>query len=108
MSVSSSIVEEKHGKGHTDHGNGKGKGHLKHQDDAMADGNYIINIDNVYSDDTSGITQTSAATNLVDGSKLTTEVRNGTIDSIDGSLLFDTDSTSGRLRLNVAFDTDNQ
>ena len=110
MPVSSSIADEHgngKGKGHTDHGNGKGKGHLKHQQDAMADGVYEMDIGGVNHVDHTvpGTTQTAP---LADGSTFFTEVRQGSIQSTDQGLLFDTDNANGRLRAGVLFDADNR
>lgn len=59
-------------------------------------------------DDTSGSSQTASAGTLADGSNIITEARSGSIDSTAAGLLLDTDSSSGRLRLNVVFDADDQ
>ncbi|HEX8482824.1 MAG TPA: hypothetical protein VF650_13055 [Allosphingosinicella sp.] len=113
MAVTSYIVEEHQGKGkgHTQHGNGKGLGHLKHAQDAMADGDYTIRVAGIDHDNPTAVSQTSAQTVLADGSKLNTEVRQGsiTIDSVPGggdSLHLVTDNNNGRLRTNVEFDAD--
>jgi hypothetical protein len=113
MAITSYIVEEHQGKGkgHTQHGNGKGLGHLKHQHDAMADGVYTIRVAGIDHDNPTGVSQTSAKTTLADGSKLNTEVRQGsiTIDDAPGggeSLHLVTDSNNGRLRVNVEQDAD--
>ena len=113
MAITSYIVEEHQGrgKGHTQHGNGKGLGHLKHAEEAMADGVYTIRVAGIDHENHSGVSQTSAQTNLADGSKLNTEARAGSIgiDSAPGggdSLHLVTDSDNGRLRVNVTFDAD--
>lgn len=116
MAVTSDIVDEHrgHGRGHTQHGNGKGKGHDKHDADAMADGVYTIQISGVDHDNPTLVNQTRPPAVLEDGSTLWTEVRGGsiTIDPTPGTnddaLHLVTDSNSGRLRLNVGFDADNQ
>ena len=113
MAITSYIVEEHQGKGkgHTQHGNGKGLGHLKHADEAAADGIYTIRVAGIDHDNPTGVSQTSPQTTLADGSKLNTEVREGsiTIDSAPGggeSLHLVTDSNNGRLRVNVENDAD--
>ena len=113
MAITSYIVEEHQGrgKGHTQHGNGKGLGHLKHADDAMADGVYTIRVAGIDHDNPTAVSQTSPQTTLADGSKLNTEVRQGsiTIDDSPGggeSLHLVTDNNNGRLRLNVENDAD--
>lgn len=116
MAVTSSIVEEKQGRGHTDHGNGKGKGHEKHADKAMADGVYEMEISGISHVKRTAGDQVSAQVELADGSKLNTEVRFGAIQIVDapgsqdngGALLLDTDTDNGRLRVNVEYDADNR
>lgn len=113
MAITSYIVEEHQGKGkgHTQHGNGKGLGHLKHADEAMADGIYTIRVAGIDHDNPTATSQTSPQTTLADGSKLNTEVRQGSI-TIDGapgggeSLHLVTDNNNGRLRLNIEQDSD--
>jgi hypothetical protein len=113
MAITSYIVEEHQGKGkgHTQHGNGKGLGHLKHADEAMADGNYTIRVAGIDHDNPTGVSQTSPQTTLADGSKLNTEVRQGsiTIDNAPGggeSLHLVTDNNNGRLRVIIEQDAD--
>lgn len=117
MAVTSYVEEEGPGKGrgHTEHGNGKGLGHLKHQQDAMADGEYTIQISGVEHVNHTAAGQTSPQITLADGSKLNTFVRDGsiTIDDAPGNntgeaLHLVTDSNNGTLRLNVVFDADQQ
>ena len=87
MAVTRYIVEEGHGhgKGHISHGNGKGLGHQKHAQDAMEDGVYTIKISGINHDNHTPTDQTSPQTTLADGSKINTEVRDGSI-TIDSSL----------------------
>jgi hypothetical protein len=113
MAITSYIVEEHQGKGkgHTQHGNGKGLGHLKHADEATADGIYTIRVAGIDHDNPTSVSQTSAQTTLADGSKLNTEVRQGsiTIDDAPGggeSLHLVTDNNNGRLRVNIEQDAD--
>jgi hypothetical protein len=114
MAVSSQVVDEHKGVGHTAHGKGKALGHQKHAQDAMDDGVYTMTISGVDHDNPTALDQTSAQTTLADGSKMWTEVRAGsiTIDAAPGgtneALHLVTDSNNGRLRLNTAFDTDQQ
>jgi hypothetical protein len=118
MAITSYVEEEGHGhgRGHTAHGNGKGLGHQKHARDAMEDGVYTINISGVDHVNHTAVNQTSAQTTLADGSKMNTEVREGsiTIDDVPGdgsaneALHLVTDSNNGRLRLNTQFDADQQ
>lgn len=118
MAISSYIVEEHKGKGrgHTDHGNGKGKGHDKHAEKAIEDGVYTMKISGVDHDNPTAVSQTSPQTTLADGSKINTEVRQGsiTIEDVPGdgssneALRLVTDHNNGRLRLNVEFDSDQQ
>ena len=114
MAVRSHVVEEHHGRGrgHTDHGNGKGLGHQKHQEAAMADGVYELEIGGV-NHSNPGPSTTSAPTVLADGSTMNTEVQRGSItiadapgSDDDGALRLVTNDNSGRLRFNVAFDQD--
>ena len=113
MAITSYIVEEHQGKGkgHTQHGNGKGLGHQKHADDAAADGVYTIRVAGIDHVNHTTTSQTSPQTTLADGSKLNTEVRQGsiTIDDAPGggeSLHLVTDNNNGRLRVNVEQDAD--
>ncbi|HYJ84395.1 MAG TPA: hypothetical protein VEW26_16320, partial [Allosphingosinicella sp.] len=113
MAITSYIVEEHpgQGKGHVQHGNGKGLGHLKHADDAMSDGIYTIRVAGIEHVNHTAVDQATPQTTLADGSKLNTEVRAGsiTIDSAPGggeSLHLVTDSSNGRLRVNVQHDAD--
>lgn len=113
MAITSYIVEEHQGKGkgHTQHGNGKGLGHQKHADEAMADGIYTIRVAGIDHDNPTATSQTSPQTTLADGSKLNTEVRQGsiTIDDAPGggeSLHLVTDNNNGRLRVNIEQDAD--
>jgi hypothetical protein len=110
MATTSSIVDEKNGKGHTDHGNGKGLGHLKHEGAATEDGVYEIDIANLHTDGSAILTGDGLVTStvLADGSTFYTNARAGSIDSTSQGLLFDTDSGNGRLRAGVTFDADNQ
>lgn len=118
MAINSYIVEEGHGrgKGHMSHGKGKGLGHVKHAEDAMADGVYTIAVSGIDHQNPSAVNQTSAPTRLADGTMLNTEVRNGAI-TIDAApagaaspdaLHLVTDNNNGRLRVNDAYDPDNQ
>jgi hypothetical protein len=102
-----SYIEEEHrgnGRGHTQHGNGKGKGHEKHQDDAMGDGVYTMHISGINHDNPTAVSQTSPQTTLRDGSKLNTEVRQGSITIAEvgdeSALRLETDNNNGRLRVN--------
>ena len=113
MPITSYIVEEHmgRGKGHTQHGNGKGLGHKKHAEEAMADGEYTIRVAGIDHDNPTAVSQTSAQTVLADGSKMNTEVRQGSITieaAPDGqeALHLVTDSNNGRLRVNVEHDAD--
>jgi hypothetical protein len=116
MAIHSYIVEEHQGKGlgHTQHGKGKGKGHDKHADEAMADGEYTMVITGIEHRNPTAVSQTSAPTLLADGTSMNTEVRQGsiTIEEAPGghgeALHLITDSNNGRLRLNDAYDADNQ
>ena len=117
MPITSSIVEEGHGrgKGHSSHGNGKGLGHLKHGDDAMADGVYTIRLQGIDHDNPTAVSQTSAPTTLADGTTMFTEVRQGSLTIVDGpgagtdgALRLETDNNNGRLRLTDVYDSDNQ
>jgi hypothetical protein len=118
MAIQSYIVEEGpgRGKGHTSHGNGKGNGHLKHADDAMADGIYTIGVSGINHVNHTTTDQVTPQTTLADGTKMNTEVRAGSI-TIDAApagggsshaLHLVTDSANGRLRVNDAYDADNQ
>jgi hypothetical protein len=79
VAISSSIVEEHkgHGKGHTDHGNGKGPGHQKHAEKAMADGVYEMEVFGINHDNPTAVDQATPQTTLADGTKMNTEVRGG-------------------------------
>jgi hypothetical protein len=113
MAITSYIVEEHkgQGRGHTQHGNGKGLGHLKHQQDAMADGEYTMVISGISHVNHTPANQTSAQTTLADGSRINTEARNGSItiadvpnDGSDNTALrLVTDNANGRLRVNDLF-----
>ena len=115
MAVSSHVVEEGpgQGKGHTQH-KGKGLGHEKHAQKAMQDGVYEMEIDGISHDNPTTANQTTPQTTLADGSKVNTEVRQGSITigdapaSNDDALRLETDSNNGRLRLNFEYDADNQ
>jgi hypothetical protein len=113
MPITSYIVDEHkgQGKGHTSHGNGKGLGHVKHAQDAAADGEYTIRVAGIDHQDHVGPGTTRPQETLADGSRINTEVRQGsiTIDAAPGgeeSLHLVTDSNNGRLRMNVEYDSD--
>ncbi len=117
MPITSYIVEEGpgRGKGHTSHGNGKGLGHLKHGDEAMADGVFTIRLLGIDVDNDSATNAGSGPTVLADGSSLFTEVREGSLSTVDGpgdgsdgALRLETDSNNGRLRVTDVYDSDNQ
>jgi hypothetical protein len=77
----------------------------------MADGIYTIRVAGIDHDNPTGTTQATPQTTLADGSRLNTEVRQGsiTIDTAPGgseSLHLVTDSNNGRLRLIVQHDAD--
>jgi hypothetical protein len=80
----------------------------------MADGVYEMEIDGISHDNPTAVSQTSAQTTLSDGSKINTEVRQGSITIEDApkrdddALRLETDSGNGRLRVNFEFDADNQ
>jgi hypothetical protein len=107
MSLKSYVVDEHKGKGHTSHGNGKGLGHKKHQEDAMEDGVYEIDIAGVQHVNPTAVDARQSAI-LADGSTFFTEVRAGSIQSTDSGLRLQTDSNNGRLRAGVEFDADNR
>lgn len=103
-----------HGRGYYVH-QGKGKGHQKRAEEAMADGEYTLLVSGINHDNPSATSQTSAQTTLADGSVLFTEVRQGSISTVDdapanggdtSALRLETDSNNGRLRLNNIFDAD--
>jgi hypothetical protein len=118
MPITSYVQEEGpgRGKGHTQHGNGKGLGHKKHADEAMSDGVYTLQISGIDHVNHTAISQTSAQVLLADGTKLNTEVRQGSVRTTDApdnggdtvALEFVTDNNNGRLRLNNEFDADNR
>lgn len=113
-----SVIEDDHkgnGKGHTQHGNGKGLGHIKHGQDAAEDGDYTLDISGINHVNHTAVDQTTPPTVLADGTQMNTEVRAGSItigriagDDGDGALHLVTDSANGRLRVNDAYDADNQ
>ena len=118
MAISSYIVEEQKGggKGHTVHGNGKGLGHAKHQQDAMADGEYTMVISGI-SHTNHGPTDTfMGPTPLADGSSLFTEVRRGSISTgpapanhdDTSALQLVTDDNNGRLRVTDVYSSEQQ
>jgi hypothetical protein len=113
MPITSYIIEEGpgQGKGHYDHGNGKGLGHAKHADKAMADGEYGIAVGGINNVNHGPGDQTTAPTILADGTSMNSEARfgsvtMGTIAGVD-ALHLQTDSASGRLRVNDGFDANN-
>lgn len=116
MPITSYIVEEGpgRGRGHVSHGNGKGKGHEKHAHEAMADGEYTIVVNGIDHQNHTAAGQTGAPTTLADGTKMSTEVRNGAItidDAPEGrgeALHLVTDNGNGRLRLHDEYDADNR
>ena len=114
MAISSHVIEEGPGKGmgHTQH-NGKGKGHDKHEHAAMEDGVYEMEIEGISHDNPTPVDQATPQTTLADGSRINTEVRQGSITigdapgTDDDALRLETDSNNGRLRVNVQYDEDN-
>jgi hypothetical protein len=117
MPITSLIVDDRPGRGHTEHGQGKGLGHLKHAQADMDDGVYTIGISGIDVSNPSLIDNlVSAQVTLADGSLLNTEVRGGSIgiDDVPGDTGTDealhlvTDSNGGRLRVNIVFDGDQQ
>ena len=86
-------------------------GHRKHAEEAMSDGEYEIEVSGVSHDNPTAVSQTSPQTTLADGSRMNTEVRQGsiTIEEAPGgedALRLTTDNSNGRLRVNVEFDAD--
>ena len=121
MIVSSSVVEERgngngNAVGHTDHGRGKGLGHDKRAAEAMADGEYGLELSGISHVNHTSANSTTGQATLADGTKLNTEARDGEISirqaplgGPDGDALFlDTDNANGRLRVNVEFDANNR
>jgi hypothetical protein len=117
MAIISSILDDHrgNGRGHTEHGNGKGLGHEKHAEAAAADGVYGMSISGISHINATAVDQVSPPTVLADGSTLTTEVRSGSITIADApdaalgaALRLETDSDTGRLRVNDVFDADQQ
>lgn len=111
----SSYIQEEHhgrGRGHIEHGNGKGVGHTKHQQAATEDGVYTMGISGIAHDNPTAVSQTSPPTTLADGTTMWTEVRQGSISTVDGpaggdgngALRLETDSNNGRLRLNDVYE----
>lgn len=105
--ATSSIALNFPGRGYENH-RGKGKGHDKRVQEEMADGIYTIRITDISHDNPTSANQTSAPKTLIDGSIVTTEVRQGSIHSTEEGLRFETDSNNGRLRYNTGLDADQQ
>jgi hypothetical protein len=121
MAIRSNVADERGNgvglaRGHTDHGRGKGLGHEKRAEEAMADGEYGLEISGVNHINHTSANSTTGQVTLADGTRINTEVRDGEISirqaplgGPDSDALFlDTDNGNGRLRLNVNFDSDNQ
>lgn len=105
MAITSRIQKE-HG---NDTGQGNGYGYQKK---ALADGTYTMDVSGLNAVNHGSPSQDSAFTKLADGTSMSTEVKFGsiTIDSALGeaALHLQTDSASGRLRVNDAFDAAHQ
>ena len=97
---------------------GQARGHDKNGD-GFADKNYpgrgneMVNQDQmriggINQDNPTNVNQVSAQTTLADGTKLFTEVRQGSITIEGGELRLETDSNDGRLRLTDVYDADQQ
>ena len=118
MAISSSIVDDHrgNGRGHIEHGTGRGLGPEKHAPRGAEDGVYELEIAGLAVDNPTGTDLVSNPVRLADGSTLTTEVRAGSLSIADvpgdgrtqDALRLETDSDNGRLRLNIAFDADQQ
>jgi len=111
MAIQSTIEYEGPGEG-VGNGNGKALGHIKQ---AMADGVYTMDITGIDATNHGSVDAVTPPTTLADGSMMNTEVRAGHIASVagpaggeGGSLMLETDSSNGRLRVNDAFSSAQQ